>query len=425
MTTTLILGGRVIDPARNFDGTANILVEGPKIRAVGPTSERADRTIDARGKVVVPGLVDMHVHFREPGNEEEETIASGAAAAVAGGFTSVATMPNTDPAVDTEAAAEFVTLQSRRAGKANVFPIGAVTKGRQGKEISEMGQLDRGGAVAFSDDGFPVQDAEVMRCGLLYARMFNRPIISHCEDRSLAGSGVMNAGHVSMCLGLSGMHAVAEEIMVHRDITLARITGSRVHIAHVSSAGSVDLIRKAKAQGIQVTAEATPHHLALTDECVRTYDPVYKMNPPLRTPADIQALIAGLQDGTIDAFASDHAPHSAEEKEVEFALAPFGVIGLETMFPILYTTLVEKKVLTLPQLVAKLTFVPARILGIPKGTLAEGADADITILDVEREWCVDAGKFRSKSRNCPFHGWTVRGRAATVLVGGQVFENEA
>ncbi len=421
MPTTLILGARVIDPSRNFDAVANILVDGPKIKHVGPRSERTDQVIDARGKVVVPGLVDMHVHFREPGNEEEETIASGAAAAVQGGFTSVATMPNTEPACDSEAGAEFVLLQARRAARANVFPIGAVTKARAGKELSEMGQLYRGGAVAFSDDGAPVENAEVMRCGLLYSKMFNKPIISHCEERSLVGGGVMNAGHVSMCCGLSGWHSVGEEIMVHRDITLARVTGGRVHIAHVSCAASVDLIREAKAKGIQVTAEVTPHHLTLTDECCRTYDPVYKMNPPLRTAEDIAALIGGLKDGTIDALASDHAPHTAEEKEVEFALAPFGVIGIETMFPILYTALVLKGHLTLPQLIAKLTHQPSRILGIPKGTLVEGADADITLLDIEREWVIDKGKMRSKSRNCPFHGWTVKGRAVQVLVGGQTF----
>lgn len=424
MSSLLIQGGRVLDPSRDLDAIANVVVEGGRIRYVGPRSERVDRVIDARGLVVCPGLIDMHVHFREPGKEQEETIASGAAAAANGGFTSVAAMPNTEPAVDNEASAEFVTLQARRTGKANVFPIGAVTKGRAGKELSEMGQLFRGGAVAFSDDGAPVANADVMRRALQYARMFDRPIINHCEDPDLVKNGVMNEGFVSMVLGLGGMPAIAEEIMVHRDITLARATGGRVHIAHLSSGGSVELVRQAKARGIRVTAEVTPHHLCLTEEKVRAYDPVYKMNPPLRTAADVEALRQGLRDGTIDAIASDHAPHAAEEKEVEFAAAPFGVIGLETVVPLVVTELVETGVLSLPQAIARLTFGPARILGLTKGTLADGSDADITLLDPGREWTIDVARFQSKSRNCPFHGRRVRGKVVSVLVGGREIPSE-
>lgn len=422
MPSLTIQGGRVIDPSRNIDEVADVLIEDGKIRSisVGPQAgaPRADRVFDAKGLVVCPGLIDMHVHLREPGKEAAETIASGAAAAIAGGLATIAAMPNTEPAVDTEAAAEFVVLQGKRAGMANVLPIGAVTKGRQGVELAEMGQLLRGGAVAFSDDGNPIQNADVMRRALLYAKMFDRAIISHAEDKDIVGGGVMNDGKMSMILGLSGMSRVAEEIMVARDIALAAVTGGKLHIAHISVAGAVELIRAGKGRGVRVTAEATPHHFTLTDECVRGYDPVYKMDPPLRTRADVDAVRQGLADGSIDVIATDHAPHATEDKEVEFAAAPFGVIGMETLLSLVLTELVHKGVLTLSQAIAKLTINPARVLGIPKGTLAPGADGDVTIFDPVREWTIDPSRFRSKSRNCPFAGRKVRGRAVAVVVGG-------
>lgn len=420
MKTLLIRNGRVINPASKLDKITNIFIENGKIKSIGSPSRNADHIINAKGLIVTPGLIDMHVHLREPGKEQEETIASGAAAAVNGGFTSVACMPNTEPPVDNEASAEFVYLQSKRTAKANVFPIGAITKGRQGQELAEMGQLFRGGAVGFSDDGDPVHSAEVMRRGLEYARMFKRPIISHCENRDLTQDGVMNEGRVSTLLGLPGMPKVAEEIMVHRDITLAEMTQGQLHIAHITTANAVDLLRQAKARKIKITTEATPHHLALTEDTIRDFDPNFKMNPPLRTQKDIQAIKKGLRDGTIDVIASDHAPHSSEEKDVEFSQAPFGVIGMESLLPIVLTELVHKKVLTIAQAIAKLTINPARILGLAKGTLNPGADADITLIDVNKKWIIDPSDFKSKSRNCPFAGWKVKGKAVQVIIAGQI-----
>jgi dihydroorotase len=424
MSTLLIKNGRIIDPANKIDKIANIFIKDGKINAVGAKSFTADEVIDAKGLVVTPGLIDMHVHLREPGMEEEETIASGSAAAINGGFTSVACMPNTDPPIDDEASAEFVYLQAKRSGKANVFPIGAITKGRKGEELAEMGQLVRGGAVAFSDDGDPVRSAEVMRRGLEYSSMFNKTIISHCEDSHLTKDGLMNEGATSTLLGLRGIPSIAEEIMVYRDIALARFTGGRVHIAHISTANGVELVRQAKAEGLKVTAEVTPHHITLTDELIKTmgigFDTNLKVNPPLRTEVDKKALIKGLKDGTIDAIASDHAPHAIEEKDVEFSVAPFGIIGMETLLPIVLTELVHKKILTISQVIAKLTINPARILNIPKGTLSIGADADITLIDLNKQWTINPGEFKSKSRNCPFAGWKVKGKAVKVIVAGQI-----
>jgi len=422
MTTILIKNGRVIDPANKIDKVTNVFIENGKIKSIGPKSPKAHKTIDAKGLIVTPGLIDMHVHLREPGKEDEETIASGTAAAINGGFTSVACMPNTDPAIDNEASAEFVYLQAKRAGKANVFPIGAVTKGRKGEELSEMGQLFRGGAVGFSDDGEPIKSAEVMRRALEYSRMFDKPIIDHCEDLDLVRDGVMSEGSVSVKLGLVGMPPVSEEIMVYRDIALAKLTNGKLHIAHISTKRAVELVRQAKKGGIKVTAEVTPHHLTLTDDYVKTSDfnTNYKVNPPLRSKSDVEALKAGLKDGTIDAIASDHAPHSEEEKDVEYNVAPFGIIGMETLLPVVLTELVHKKVITINQLVASLTVNPARILGIAKGTLSIGADADVTLIDLNKEWVIDPSKFKSKSRNCPFAGWKVKGRAVGVIVAGQV-----
>lgn len=426
MATILIKDGHVIDPANKIDKATNVYIENNRIKSVGKTPARADTVINARGLVVTPGLIDMHVHLREPGQEGEETIASGSDAAVHGGFTSVAAMPNTDPAVDNEASAEFVYLQAKRTGLANVFPIGAITKGRKGKELAEIGQLVRGGAVAFSDDGAPVRSAEVMRRGLEYAKMFNKPIISHCENKTLTADGVMNEGYISMLLGLRGMPSIAEEIMVYRDITLAELAESRLHIAHITTAKAVELVRQAKKRGANVTAEVAPHHLVLTDEYIKTsdFDTNYKMNPPLRTKADVEAVRKGLKDGTIDVIASDHAPHSPEKKDVEFNVAPFGIIGMESLLPIILTELVHKKVIPLKEVIAKLTINPARILGISKGTLTAGADADVTIIDLNKKWAIDPGRFKSKSRNCPFANWKVQGKAVKVIIGGRIITLE-
>jgi dihydroorotase len=427
MSITLLRNGRVIDPCRNVDKDADLWIQGERIIGLGPQPElQPQRTIDVRGKIVCPGLIDMHVHLREPGREEDETIASGTAAALAGGVTSVACMPNTEPALDSQAAAEFVHLQAIRARHANVFPVGAITKGRRGEELAEMGGLVEGGAVAFTDDGSPVVSAEIMRRALEYCRMFDKAVLSHCEDLDLTRGGVMNEGFESMRLGLRGMPAAAEEVMVHRDIALAELTGGRLHIMHVSTAGSVDIIRRARQRGVQVTGEACPHHLTLTDKCLRSFDSNYKMAPPLRTDHDIKALIEGLKDGTLGVISTDHAPHAPEKKMRELDQAPNGIIGLETLLPICVLSLIEPGHLTWPQFIEKLTINPARVLGIDRGTLAPGAIADVTIIDPVLEWTIDPGKFKSKSRNCPFAGWKVRGRAEAVFVGGELrFEHAA
>jgi dihydroorotase len=421
-----ITNGRVIDPSQGIDRVTDLWIQGRQVLGIGPRSSAAgEEVLDATGKIVCPGLIDMHVHLREPGREEDETIATGTAAALAGGVTSVACMPNTEPALDSQAAAEFVHLQAHRAGNANVFPIGAITKARKGEELAEMGGLVEGGAVAFTDDGSPVVSAEIMRRALEYCRMFDKAVLSHCEDLDLTRGGVMNEGFESMRLGLPGMPAAAEEVMVHRDIALAELTGGRLHILHVSTAGSVDLIRRARKRGVRVSGEACPHHITLTDKCLRGFDSNFKMAPPLRTQADIHALIEGLKDGTLEVLATDHAPHAPEKKMRELDLAPNGIIGLETMLPICIQALIEPGHLTWPQLIEKLTINPARVLGIDRGTLREGAIADVTIIDPTVGWTIDPNKFRSKSRNCPFAGWKVHGRADRVYVGGQLrFQRE-
>jgi dihydroorotase len=420
MNILRITGGRVIDPGQGIDQVTDLWIHGGQIACVGPQSLQATQSIDASGKIVCPGLIDMHVHLREPGREEDETIATGTAAALAGGVTSVACMPNTEPALDNQAAAEFVSLQADRAGNANVFPIGAVTKGRQGTELAEMGGLVDGGAVAFTDDGSPVSSAEMMRRALEYCRMFGKAVLSHPEDLELTRGGVMNEGFESMRLGLRGMPAAAEEVMIHRDIELAELTGGKLHILHVSTAGGVDLIRRAKKKGIQVTGEACPHHFTLTDKCLRSFDSNFKMSPPLRTNADVEALIEGLKDGTLEVIATDHAPHAPEKKARELDQAPNGIIGLETLLPICVGALIEPGHLTWPQLIEKLTINPAKVLGIERGTLAVGAIADVTIIDPKVEWTIDSARFKSKSRNCPFAGWRVRGRPHAVVLGGQL-----
>jgi dihydroorotase len=421
MRTLCISNARVIDPSQGLDEVTDLWIRGENIVGLGPQPQlRADQVLDAVGKIVCPGLIDMHVHLREPGREEDETIATGTAAALAGGVTSVACMPNTEPALDSQAAAEFVYLQAERAGNANVFPVGAITKGRQGQELAEIGGLVEGGAVAFTDDGSPVVSAEIMRRALEYCRMFDKAVLSHCEDLDLTRGGIMNEGFESMRLGLRGMPAAAEEVMVYRDIALAELTGGRLHILHVSTAGSVDLVRRAKRRGVRVTGEACPHHFTLTDQCLRSFDSNYKMAPPLRTQDDVLAILEGLKDGTLDVIATDHAPHAPEKKMRELDQAPNGIIGLETLLPICVVALIEPGHLTWTQLIEKLTVNPARVLSIDRGTLRPGADADVTILDPTAEWTIDPSRFRSKSRNCPYAGWKVRGRVQAVLVSGEV-----
>ena len=422
---TWISGGRVVDPATQRDEVCDVLVERERILQVGKVtsdlpSEEVDR-IDARGLLVTPGLIDMHVHFREPGNEEEETILSGSRAAVAGGITSVACFPNTEPAVDNEAAAEFVVLQGKRAGMANVFPVGTVTFNREGKRLSEMGGLARAGAVAFSEADRSLRSAEVMRRGLLYAKMFDLPVIAHCEDPDLRGSGVMGYGEVALRLGLSGVPDAAEDIVIARDVRLADITQGRLHISHMSTRGSLELLREAKSSGLEVTGEVNPPHFALTDESVTTYDPNFKLVPPLRTSAVVEALIHGLEEGVIDVISSGHAPHAPEEKQLEFVLAPPGAVGLETLFPVSYTLLVEKHGFSLLKLLEKMTIQPARILRLSqeRGSLEVGKLADISIFDISKERSIQSALFHSKSRNTCFEGWSVRGTTMHVLVSGR------
>lgn len=421
MQTIQITGGRVIDPSQGIDQIADLWISRGRILGLGSEGNaEAEVVIDARGLIVCPGLIDCHVHLREPGNEEDETIETGAAAALAGGVTTVACMPNTIPPLDSQGSVEFVVLQAKRARKANVYPVGAVSKGRLGEELAELGQLVDGGAVAFTDDGAPIASASLMRQALLYAKMFDRVVMQHCQVPELTVGGVMNEGFESTRLGLGGMPSAAEDIMVARDIRLAEITGGRLHIQHISTARSVELVRDGKRRGIQVTAEACPHHFSLTDECLRSFDSHYKMNPPLRTHEDVEAVIGGLIDGTIEILATDHAPHAPEKKAREIDKAPFGIVGLETLIPITVKCLIEPGHLSWPDVIRMLTINPARLLGLSKGTLKAGADGDVSVIDPEARWTIDPGLFRSKSRNSPYGGWAVRGRAHTVIVNGEV-----
>lgn len=422
MSRILLKGGRVIDPDCGRDQVADILIEGGRIAAVEPGLAADDaQIIDLSGLVAAPGLVDLHAHLREPGQEWKEDIESGSHSAAAGGFTTVAAMANTDPPADKATGIEYVLGRAARIGVCRVRPVGAVTKALAGRELAEIGEMRAAGAVALSDDGKPVMDAEVMRCALEYTQMFDLPIVSHCEDHNLAAGGVMHRGLVSTVLGLRGMPREAEEIMVARDLALAAMTGGRLHIAHVSTAGSVELIRRARAAGIAVTAEVTPHHLLLTDAAVREsgYDSNTKMNPPLRTEADRRALLAGLLDGTIDCIATDHAPHHRDDKEVEFDLAAFGIVGLETALPLTVTHLVGQQGLSLPEAVARLSTLPARIFGLEAGTLAPGRPADLVVFDPREERPVEPERFASKGRNTPFGGWVLRGWPSMTFLGGR------
>jgi len=415
----IIKGGRVVDPSQGIDEVADVVIRGGKIVEIG-RAKSGGETIDAAERIVCPGLIDMHVHLREPGDEDAETIASGCAAAVAGGFTSIACMPNTSPAVDNEAMVEFVVRQAARAGLCNVYPIGAITKGRGGKELAEIGQMVRAGAVAFSDDGSAVDNSSVMFRAMQYVAMFDRPIIQHCEDTDLVGTGCMNAGVTATRLGLTGITSLAEEVMIQRDLLMAQATGVRYHVAHVSTARGVQFIREAKAQGVAVTTEVCPHHLLLTDRHVETYDTNFKMNPPLRTQADVDACLEGVVDGTIDCLVTDHAPHGVEEKEFDFQTAPFGIIGMEVALPLYAQALVRSGLMEWAELIRRMTSGPAGVLGIAKGTLKPGADADVTVFDPEGRWIVDTSEFRSRSRNCPYEGWEVLGRVTQTIVGGAV-----
>jgi len=416
----VIRNGRILDPGR-VNGPADILIENGKITAVGvglQVPPGAD-AIDASGKWVFPGFVDLHVHLREPGFEYKETIMTGTAAAAAGGFTSICCMPNTQPVNDNRSVTELILEKARTEGSVQVFPVGAITKGSEGKELAEFAELKEAGCVAVSDDGKPVMNAMVMRRALEYARAFDLPVVDHCECLHLSEGGCMHEGLLATELGLHGIPSAAEDVMVARNLSLAELTDGRLHLAHVSTAGAVRMVREAKARGIRVTAEACPHHLLLTEEAVREFNTNAKMNPPLRSRKDMEALKAGLKDGTIDAIATDHAPHAAHEKEREFEYAPFGIVGLETALG-LSLTLVEEGVLTLEQMVAALTIRPARVFGLAKGTLALGADADVVVMDPEAQWTVDPERFRSKGRNTPFGGWKLKGQVVTTLVGGRV-----
>ena len=416
----LLRGGRVVDPANGLDAVQDVLIGDGRIARVGPALKAPEgtRVLDVTGKVVCPGFIDIHVHLREPGLEYKETIASGTRAAAAGGFTALACMANTAPVNDNRAVTDYILAKARVEGAVRVYPIGAVTRGLRGETLSEMAELAEGGCVAFSDDGKCVMNAEVYRRAMEYALPFGTPIISHAEDCHLARAGSMNEGLVSTELGLSGQPAAAEDVMVARDILLAELTGAHVHIAHISTAGAVRLVREARARGIRVTAEVTPHHLVLSDEAVRDYDPNMKMAPPLRGKRDVEALLEALADGTIDCIATDHAPHALSDKEGEFAEAANGVVGLETAVPVLLDRLVRAGRLDLPTLVARFTTGPARLLNLPGGSLAAGSPADITVLDLERSWTVEPGRFLSRSRNTPFGGWTGQGGPVLTLVGG-------
>lgn len=416
----LIVGGRLIDPSQQIDRVTNLLLEDGRVAAYDAQPRGDETIIHAAGKIVSPGLIDMHVHLREPGREEDETIATGTAAALAGGFTSIACIPNTEPPIDSQGTVEFVLHQAARADNCNVFVVACVSKNREGKELAEIGQLVQAGAVAFSDDGAPVFDAELMRRAFEYCLMFDKPILNHCEVRELTRNAVMHEGLVSMILGLPGMPSAAEDVMTSRDITLAEATGGRIHIMHVSTAGSVELVRQAKRRGVRVTTEVCPHHFSLTDDNLRTFDSNYKMSPPLRGRHDVEACIAGLADGTIEVICTDHAPHALEKKMRELDVAPFGIVGLETALGLTVTQLIDRGVLNWPDALAKLTINPARILGIDKGTLRVGADADVTVIDPALEWTVAPQAFRSRSKNTPFGGWQLRGRADTVIVGGRI-----
>lgn len=419
----LIKNGHVIDPSQDIDGSKDILISGGKIQGIFPKgkSPRADKTIDASGCIVIPGLVDMHTHLREPGYEYKETIKTGTMAAVKGGFTTVCCMPNTEPINDTISVTEFIIRRALNEGSCTVYPIAAITKGEEGEAMTELEALIKSGSIAFSDDGRPVMNSLIMRRALEYSKIFGVPIISHCEDLKLSEGGVMNEGITSTLLGLQGIPKAAEEVMVARDISLSELTCGKLHIAHVSTEGSVRLIREAKSRGVNVTAETCPHYFSLTEESLKGYNTNFKVNPPLRTEKDVTAIKQGLKDGTIDVIATDHAPHHYDDKNREFDTAAFGISGLETAFA-LGLKLVEDKVIDLSGLIAKMTIAPSKIMRIPKGSLKNDADADIAIIDTKKRFTVDAGKFLSKGKNSAFDGWKLKGVVQKTIAMGKVYE---
>jgi dihydroorotase len=421
---TLLKGGRLIDPPSGRDQVLDLMIVDGRIEQTGAALSASNaQVIDLKGKVVAPGFTDMHVHLRQPGHEYKETILTGCTSAASGGFTAVCCMPNTSPPIDDESVVRMIQNEARKAleGLVDVYPIAAVTVGRKGEHLGPLAELVAAGAVGFTDDGDPVYDAEIMRRALEYAKMYGRPVIQHAQDLPLTKGGVMNEGFVATSLGLAGMPPVAEEIMIARDIRLAEYTGGQYHVAHISTTGAVELVRQAKARRLPVTCEVTPHHFTLTDELVRTYDTNAKMNPPLRTRDDVEAVKAGLKDGTIDVIATDHAPHSFDEKQVEFHSAPFGIVGLETAIGLAITELLMKNILSLAQIIEKFSTNPRRILHLPQIRIAEGEMANLTIFDPAVEWVVDPQYFKSKSKNSPFGGFRLTGKAVGVLNNGQTY----
>ena len=418
----LLKGGRVVDPSRKLDEKLDVLVVDGRVAKLGKRVRGSEHALvkDCQDLIVAPGLIDVHVHLRQPGEEHKETIATGAAAAAAGGFTAVCAMPNTDPPIDDPAAVGYVAAEGRRAGAARVYPVGCISSGRRGERLALVGEMVEAGAVAITDDGNPVMDSGLMRMALEYALAFGIPVADHPEDLGLSANGHMNEGLVSTRLGLPGKPNAAEDIHIVRDLLLAELTGGHIHLQHVSTRFGVESIRQAKARGVRVTAEATPHHLVLTHEAVNGYRTEAKMNPPLRTAEDMQAVREGLADGTLDTIATDHAPHHYDEKEAAFAEAPNGVVGLETALAVVLTKVVAEGVIDLPTMIDRMSCAPARAFGLPGGTLAEGSPADVTVFDAEEEWTVDPKAFRSKSRNTPFAGWTLQGRPRLTVVGGRV-----
>lgn len=422
MSKIIIQNGRVIDPACGRDEVCDVVISNGLIDKVAQATKidtKGAEIINAKGKIVCPGLIDLHVHCREPGHEEEETIQTSAAAAVAGGFTTICAMPNTHPPQDNDTAIQYVLQRSIEADLARVLPVGCITKARESKELAEMGLMCEAGAIAFTDDGEGISDTKLMQRALQYASMLGVPILQHCQDPSLFG-GSMNSGPIAVRLGLGGIAGSGEEIMLRRDLELVKHIGGRYHAMHLSTAGSVELIRQAKAQGLPVTAEVTPHHLLLTDAACMTYDPNFKMNPPLRTMEDIEALRAGVADGTIDSLATDHAPHSHEEKELEFALAPFGIISLEVALGLYAKALIDTKICDWDVLIARMTSGPASVINSNLGTLSPGCPADVTVIDPKKRWTVRVNSFISKSRNCPYEGFKLKSRAMITIVNGQI-----
>jgi len=427
MKPILLKGGRVIDPAPQLDQTADVLIEDGRITAVEPNMSAGDgvETVDVSGMVVAPGLIDVHVHFREPGKEEAETVATGAQSAAAGGFTSVCSMPNTQPVTDNQAAVGFIVKQASAANSARVFPYGAISVGQKGEYLAEFARLIEAGVVALSDDGHPVVSSHLMRTALEYAQVFGIPVANHCEELTLADRGMMHEGVVSTRLGLKGIPAAAEDIMVARDVILAELTGGHIHLCHVSTKGAVDIIRRAKDKGVRVTAEVTPHHLTLTHEECEGYNTNAKMSPPLREEADVAALREALRDGTIDLIATDHAPHHYEAKERDFDEAPFGIIGLETALGLGVHELIGGGVLSLPDLIRRMSTEPARAFHLEGGTLGKGKPADVVVFDPDATWTVDPSRFYSKSRNTPYTDHTLTGRVERTIVGGRTVYERA